>query len=38
MSASAASAVVSTIAIGMSPFSLLATICVVMTRNPPPKM
>ena len=37
MSATAASVTVSTIAAGMSPFSFDATICVVITRNPPPK-
>ncbi len=35
--ATTASARVSTIASGRSPFSLVATICVVMTRKPPPK-
>src|SRR5881296_50817 len=34
--ATSASATVSTIARGSSPLSLVATICVVITRNPPP--
>ena len=36
--ATSASATVSTIASGKSPFNFVATICVVITRNPPPKM
>jgi len=38
IAATSASATVSTIASGRSPFSFVATICVVITRNPPPKM